>query len=88
MLGTQINTDELSPLFNAVALGKEDSYKVAEQVLYPLLDKYAVDFDLPDRDADLPSQAPVTASEKSGGLWERIIEFFRKLFESVFRFEF
>ncbi len=88
IMGTQINTDELSPLFNAVALGKEDSYKVAEQVLYPLLDKFAVDSDLPDRDADLPSHAPVATTEKSGGFWERIVEFFRKLFESVFRFEF
>ena len=53
IIGAEIDTETLSPLFTAVTLGKEDSYVIAEQVLYPLLDKFAVDFSLPDRDVYL-----------------------------------
>ncbi len=53
VLGTEIDTEVLSPLFRAVIAGKENSYVTAEKVLYPLLDKFAVDFSLPDRDVYL-----------------------------------
>ncbi len=53
ILGASLGTDELSPLFTAHLLGKENTYIVAEQVLYPLLNKFAVNYGLKDRDVFL-----------------------------------
>ncbi|MBQ6266002.1 MAG: metallophosphoesterase [Clostridia bacterium] len=90
IIGTKIGTDELSPLFNAVSLGKEDSYKVAGEVLYPLLDRFTVDFSLPDRDVFLPSQADgaVSDAENPAGFLDSITAFFRKIlsmFTDIFK---
>ena len=85
IIGTEIPTDELSPLFNAVLLGKEDSYKVAGRVLYPLLDKFAVDSDLPDREVYLPAQAEAESESLPTPFpfLNRIIEFFRRIYDAI-----
>lgn len=79
IIGTEIPTDELSPLFKAVSAGKEDSYKIAGQILYPLLDRFAVDSDLPDRDVFIPSQSQNAGQGISQSFFERIIIFFRRI---------
>lgn len=87
IIGTQVETDELSPLFNAVSLGKEESYSVAERVLYPLLGKFGVDSGLADRDVFLPSVQAESAEDSSpSGFFGRIIEFIRRIFNMIFRF--
>ena len=85
VIGTQVNTEELSPLFTAVALGREDSYKIAGRVLYPLLDKFAVDSGLPDRDVFLPADTAEAAEGDNApvSFIGRIIEFFKKIFIRV-----
>ena len=55
IISAEIPSDELSPLFTLFAAGKENSYTAAEKTLYPLLDKFAVDSGLPDRDVYLES---------------------------------
>ena len=79
IIGTQVSTEELSPLFNAVSLGKENSYDIAEKVLYPLLNNFAVDSGLPDRDVFLPSQP-----EEEQTSANPVLEFFRKIID-IFR---
>ena len=85
IIGTEMNTDELSPLFNAVSLGKEDSYAVAGKVLYPLLDRFTVDFSLPDRDVFLHSQTDCPAEQTDGqvSLFDRIIDFFKNILNMI-----
>ncbi len=82
IIGLQVNTDELSPLFTAVSLGKENSYEIAEKVLYPILNKFAVDSDLPDRDVYLPA-SPEAEQSQSLGFFERIIAFFTGIFDFI-----
>ncbi len=86
VIGTQVDTDELSPLFSAVSFGKEESYAVAERVLYPLLEKFAVDSGLPDRDAFLPAGPDSPEETAPLSFFGRIIEFIKRLFNSVFGF--
>ncbi|MBR6701554.1 MAG: metallophosphoesterase [Clostridia bacterium] len=88
IIGTEIPTDELSPLFSAVSLGREDSYKVAGRVLYPLLDKFAVDSGEADRDVYLPSHPDTADNEPATpfGFLNRIIEFFRKIYNMFLNF--
>ena len=84
ILGTEIGTDELSPLFNAVSLGREDSYKIAGAVLYPLLDRFTVDFSLPDRDVFLPSQADdAVQADGSVNFLDKITVFFRNILNMI-----
>ena len=82
IIGTQINTDELSPLFSAISAGKENSYEIAGKVLYPLLDNFAVDSGLPDRDVYLP--ATPEAEQEQAGFADRILAFFRRIFDLIF----
>ena len=86
LLGTQMDTEQLSPLFRAVSLGREDSYLVAEQVLYPLLDKFAVDFSVADRDVFLPAvsgeEAPAQAAPLPAFL-RRILALLRQVYDRV-----
>ena len=85
IISMQVNTDELSPLFTAVSLGKENSYKIAERVLYPLLDNFAVDSGLPDRDVFLPAEPAGNAEDASApaGFLNIIIEFFKRIFNMI-----
>ncbi len=85
IIGMQVNTDELSPLFTAVSLGKENSYRIAERVLYPLLDNFAVDSGLPDRDVFLPAEPAESAEDASApaGFLNTIIEFIKRIFNMI-----
>ncbi|MBR4766933.1 MAG: hypothetical protein IK085_09250, partial [Clostridia bacterium] len=80
IIGMKVNTEEISPLFNAVSLGKENTYEIAEKVLYPLLNRFAVDSDLPDRDVYLPAGTD-TAQAQVLSLTDRIIAFFRQILD-------
>jgi UDP-2,3-diacylglucosamine pyrophosphatase LpxH len=85
IIGMQVNTDELSPLFTAVSLGKENSYKIAERVLYPLLDNFAVDSGLPDRDVFLPAQSESSneTTTAPSGFLNKAIEFIKRIFNMI-----
>ena len=85
IMGTQVETDRLSPLFTAVSLGKEDSYITAEKVLYPLLEKFSVDSGPDDRNVFLPLVTGTPEqSNQASGFFAEIAAFFRRLFSMLF----
>ena len=85
IIGTKVNTEEISPLFNAVSLGKENTYEIAEKVLYPLLNRFAVDSDLPDRDIYLPAKSDtaqiLSFADRIVAFFRQILDLFSKLFQ-------
>ncbi len=88
IIGMHIETDELSPLFNAVGFGKEQSYQVAEQILYPFLEKFAVDGSEADRDVFLSALESNAKAEgaAASGFFARIIEIIKRIFNTIFSF--
>ena len=68
-------SDALNRWFSAA--GSEDSYEVAEKVLYPLLDKYTYDNAPADRDVTLPALGETEVKESG------IASFFKKFLEII-----
>ncbi len=88
IIGAQspLDTNELGLLFRAVGSEKENSYAVAEKLLYPLTDKFLIDSDVSDRDVFIPGQG----SPQPRGLSafatfiNKISEFIKRLFSFIF----
>lgn len=67
--------------------GSEESYKTAEEILLPILEKYAVDTAPSDRDVTLPAFGEkVSPLNRFFGIVEKIINFVEYILGIVFRF--
>lgn len=73
----------LSKWYTAVKLGKEDSYKVAGQVIYPLLDKFTFDKAPGDREVTLKLTQDKSTVSFADRIWA-IIRYILNLFKGVF----
>lgn len=72
--------EALSRWFEAVSQGRDDTYEIAAEVLYPLLEKYTVDNAPSDRDVTLPAFGETV--EKESAL-SSVITFIQKVLSFV-----
>ena len=74
---------QLSKWFTAVKFGKEDSYKIAGQVLYPLLDNFTFDKAPGDRDITIKvnqDKSAITFADWIKAIFRYIFNLFRGVF--------